>query len=103
MLAANAVQGLGSLMQAIASDEYAFGRAGTAVKGFGDDLEAGIADIPMWQAALAALAIGGFAFLIAKTWDSTGATQAWISSTNARCPGCQQPGRGGRGGECPGG
>ena len=28
-----------SLMQAIASDEYAFGRAGTAVKGFGEDLE----------------------------------------------------------------
>ena len=81
MLAANAVQGLGSLMQAIASDEYAFGRAGTAVKGFGEDLEAGIADIPMWQAALAALAIGGFAFLIAKTWDSTGATQAWVAST----------------------
>jgi hypothetical protein len=80
MLAAGAVQGLGSLMQAVASDEYAFGRAGTAVKGLGEDMEAGIADIPMWQAALGALAIGGFIFFADKALTARNATQQFTDS-----------------------
>jgi hypothetical protein len=65
MLAANAVTGLGSLMQAVASDEYAFGRAGTAVKAFGEDTSAAIAGLGTAATlgiGAAVLVIGGLVY-----------------------------------------
>ena len=81
MLIATVISNIGSAVSGFGRFDGVLGKAGGAMRDFGADMTDAVVAIPMWQAALAALAIGGFAFLIAKTWDSTGATQAWVAST----------------------
>src|SRR5580704_4192459 len=81
MLIATVISNIGSAVSGFGRFDGVLGKAGGAMRDFGADMTDAVVAIPMWQAALAALAVGGFAFLIAKTWESTGATQSWVATT----------------------
>ena len=80
MLFATVISNIGSLMTGFGRFGGSLGAAGMATRDFGADMTDAIVAMPMWQAALAALAIGGFIFLADKALTARNATQQFTDS-----------------------
>lgn len=80
MLIATVISNVGSLVTGFGRFGGAAGRAGGAMRNFGADMTDAIVAVPVWQAALAALAVGGFIFLADKALTARTATQQFTDS-----------------------
>jgi hypothetical protein len=80
MLFATVLSNIGSLMTGFGRFDGTIGQAGMALRNFGADMTDGIVAIPVWGAALAALAIGGLALIAYEGTKAKTATMQFTSS-----------------------